>query len=226
MDIKTALDTFDLEKWENISSSTLRSLYKDLAKKKHPDVPGGDGDEFVKLQKAYDIIARKVKKKEKEEKKKTTDKSQDPKEKAQEYTKVRDIKNLDKADLMEKFEEIENEMVLYKESLFGHKESISEAKKEVKVILQEFEKKRDELREELEKAVVELEKKYKGTLLNKILFFLPKMSETEFTEKYNRYVNKFSSISADLDSELFKSIIEIYGKALNDIQENVKKIEK
>ncbi len=58
-----------------------------------------------------------------------------------------------------------------------------------------------------------------------MLFFLPRMKESEFTEKYNRYVDKYSSVAEKLDGNFFKNIIDIYGVALNKIQKEPEETE-
>jgi len=244
MEIRKALESFGLEKWETLSSNSLRSLYKDLAKRTHPDKNGGKQDKFIELQKAFDLLSKKItvlEKKEKEQNKEaekaaaaensTEDKKEVDEEEEKAKAKMegvvmsdsRDLKSLDKEEILDKYLNVEKRLTVVEESFKQNMDAIVEAKQIVSMAVAEFDNEKAKFREELEKSVERLEKDYNAKGWKKL--FRSKMSQEEFAEKYDECVKKYSGVSTKLDSDFFKHLISIYGEALNKIQENIKENE-
>lgn len=243
MNKKEALKVFGMERWEKMNSTDLRIIYKSLAKKLHPDVPGGDKDKFVELQNAFEFLLRKVDDKlpnriNKEDYDKPEEKISDKEsaktdseeakwESDEDYTDpdnidVRDIKALDKNEILDKYYEAEKQLVVYNESVERQKNEIITTKDRVREIIGEFHVRKDELKNELQKRVEGLEKEYKGSFLKKLFFFWPKMSESEFWRLYNEELQAYSKAHLQMDLEFFRKVADVYGDGLNNIQETLK----
>jgi hypothetical protein len=77
------------------------------------------------------------------------------------------------------------------------------------------------VQKDLEAKISSLEKKFHPSLIKKILFFLPKMSQDEFWDNYNRYVKNYTAKTSELDIEFFKEMLSVYGEGLNSISGTV-----
>jgi len=88
-------------------------------------------------------------------------------------------------------------------------------------LIDDFEKRKKLLQNELESEIAKLEKKYSGNAFQKILFFLPKMSEEDFWKNYQTKVDEYAKMHTELDIDFFKDMLSTYGKGLNKIGESI-----
>ena len=58
MTLKQALQIFGLDDLSGISREDLKLMYKKLAKTKHPDLQGGNSEEYIELQTAFEVLSR------------------------------------------------------------------------------------------------------------------------------------------------------------------------
>lgn len=209
-----ALKIFNLDSLEGLTSESLKSLYRKQATIKHPDKSGGSGQEFVELREAYLYLLTKIKPK----KQKHTKAEDEAEEKA--------LKELSKEEILAKYF---SETKVLQEKVDSHQlvttkqiEALETIKSQAEVVMSDFERQKQELKQELEMILEDLEKKVNpGFMKRFFLFFWPKMSEEEFWRRYNIEVNKFSRKDADLDVNFFKEMLGVYGSGLNDIANSI-----
>jgi len=204
MTLSQAQEIFGISSVTAISATELKRLYRDLAKKRHPDTQDGNQKEFVELKEAYIFLAKEM-----------------LKHPTVAQSDTRDLKTLSREEMLEKYNqdtaELKNQITLFRSSFERQDDVIHTLKTKVESIVTDFEERKAKLQTELESHIGSLEKNYSGTLLSKIFFFWPKMSENEFWDKYNAGVEEFSQKHAQIDVQFFKEMLEVYGKSLNDI---------
>ena len=211
---KKALEIFELETLDGLTLESLKSLYRTQASIKHPDKSGGSNSQFVELREAYLYLLTKVK-----PKKHKNNKSEDAiEEKA--------LKELSKEEILAKYfsetKDLQSKVESHQLVTTQQVQSLNQIKTEVEEIISNFDKQKEQLRQELEIILEDLEKKVNPGFIRKfILFLLPKMSEEEFWRRYNLEVNKFSRKDADLDVQFFKEMLSVYGNGLNDIANSI-----
>jgi len=181
MDLKTALSIFKLEAPDQIDLAGLKVLYKKLARLKHPDLSGGDTKEFIKLKEAYhvleDIVPEKI---EKSEDKETNNFP------TVFYTKIseNELVKLTKEELVSRYlsdtQTLSTEISVLKQDQKQRQLVVKDIKQEVQGLIDKYDQDKTKLQSDLELQISQLEKAYKGNLYRKLLFFLPKMSESEF----------------------------------------------
>jgi hypothetical protein len=200
MNLLQALELFNIsqEQLSYITPQELKELYHKLAKIKHPDKSGGDSGEFIALKDAYLLISTVV----------------------QENT-TRDMVSLEKDEILNRYSSETKDLHL---KLINQYQSINKIRNEVEKLINEFEQKKKEIEIDLDVGVEELEKKYKKKFWQKVLFFLPSMSESDFREYYNELLQDQTLKLKELDFELFKKMNTIYGKGLNEISETLDNI--
>jgi len=205
MNRQKALDIFELTNLDGLSLDSLKTLYKKLAKNKHPD-QGGSDNEFIVLKEAYGFLQDEIK-----AQKLSTDLKEFGKE------EILDNYNQDKKSL-------ENKITLFQKTFDNQIVILNNVKSETQEILEKFENQKKGLQKELEEKINRLEKNYSKGFLQKLLFFLPRMSQDEFWVKYKYQVEIYSQKYTELDIQFFKKMLEIYGDGLNEIAEKVNKI--
>lgn len=209
-----ALKIFNLNTLEGLSLESLKTLYRKQASIKHPDKSGGSGSEFVELREAYLYLLTKIKPK----KHKNTKVEDEVEEKA--------LKELSKEEILAKYfsetkvlqEKVESHQLVTTKQI----ESLEKIKTKAEVVMSDFEKQKQQLKQELEMVLEDLEKKVNPNFMKRfLLFFWPKMTEEEFWRRYNIEVNRFSRKDADLDVNFFKEMLGVYGSGLNDIANSI-----
>jgi curved DNA-binding protein CbpA len=205
MNLHKALKIFDLKNIDFLSLEELKKIYRKLAKEKHPDRSGSDS-QFVELREAYLFLYARVK--------------QDELERATKVSK-NSLKELSKDEILNKYyhdtKDLQIKIEEYQENFDGQAETLEEIKSQVEQIITKFEEKKAKLRSELEIEIAKLEQTYSSNFLRKLFFFLPKMSEDEFWQKYHSKVQKYSRKDADTDVSFFKEMLSVYGDGLNEI---------
>ncbi len=209
MTLKKALQIFGLEDLSGVTKDDLKNIYKKLARTKHPDSSGGNVDDFIELQKAFNTLIKYV---------------------HHFNENNRDLASLTKEEILEKY--FEDTRILQKkiddfQSRFNEQSQImDEIKEKVENLISDFEARKRKLRADLEREIAKLEHKYSKSIFKKILFFLPKMTEEEFWETYKERVNKYSRKHLELDADFLKEMLSVYGDGLNKINQSIKVITK
>lgn len=205
-----ALEIFNLDSLENLSLETLKSLYRNQASVKHPDKSSGNSRDFVELREAYLFLLTQIKPK----KAKNTKSEEEVEEKA--------LKELSKEEILAKYfsetkvlqDKVETQQLVTAKQV----KSLDEIRTKVETIIENFEKQKQSLKEELELVLNDLEAKVNPSFVKRFfLFFWPKMSREEFWRRYNVEVTKFGRKDSELDTLLFKEMLGVYGGGLNDI---------
>lgn len=195
MTLDRALEIFNLSEPQlsYITADEVREIYHKLAKSNHPDKNGGNNGQFIDIKDAYMILSS-----------------------FSQSNTGRALVTMDKDEILHRYQQDTGK--LYK-TITEQFNSISKIREEVEVLVANFEVKKKGLEGELNDVIGELEKRYKKNLFQKIFFFLPHMSESEFWDTYNKLVEKQGDKYKNLDFELFKQMAIIYGEGLNQISE-------
>lgn len=205
MDLDKALKVFDVTDIESLDLKSLKTLYRNLAKEHHPD-QGGQAENFVELKDAYTLLQEELK---------------------GNNSQGKNLKILSKEEILDKYykdtTELQVRLDSFQLSFEAQNETLTQVKHRIQNLSKDFERRKQDLQKELESRISKLEKGYTQNLIQKILFFLPKMSEDEFWHKYRSLVDQFSKKHSELDTEFFKQMLEIYGDGLNAISKVVKK---
>jgi hypothetical protein len=203
MTLKQALQIFDLEDLSGVTKEDLRSLYKKLAKARHPDSSGGKDQDFVELQDAFNTLGKYV----------HTDQGSG-----------KDLTNLSKEEILDKYFEdtkvLQKKITDFQGTFKQQNQIMDEIKTKIEELITDFEEKKAELRAELEKEVSKLEKKYSDGIFKRLLFFIPKMTEEEFWSTYREQASKYSKKHLELDVEFLKEMLTTYGEGLNQINQS------
>lgn len=205
MNLHKALKIFALKEVDSLNLEQLKSFYKKLAKEKHPDRSGSDS-QFVELREAYLFLYGRIKEDEVEKFSKVASTS---------------LRELSKDEILDKYyhdtKDLQIKIEEYEESFDGQAETLEQVRSQVEDIIGKFEEKKAKLRSELEIEIAKLEQTYNSNFLRKLFFFLPKMSEDEFWQKYHLKVQKYSRKDSDTDVSFFKEMLSVYGDGLNEI---------
>jgi curved DNA-binding protein CbpA len=211
MDLETALAIFNLKQIDDLDLPSLKSKYRMLAKEKHPDSGQGSNQDFVRLREAFLYLKDRVKLKN------TPSNS------------VTDLKALSKEEILAKYykdtQALELRLESFNETLLEQTEIVDNIRKKVQIIVDEFERKKEILKKQLEKEIFELERKYSINFFKKMLFFLPRMNEKEFWRMYEKQVEKYAKKHTEMDMQFLREMLNAYGNGLNDISEIIEKIE-
>ncbi len=200
---------------DRVSLEDVKKTFRKLALERHPDSSTGSQEKFVELKEAFEFLTEIVKN---NSSKFITTIDTDPK----------NLKTLSKEEVIEKYnkdtETLQNQIQVFQTSIITQSETIEDVKTRVKGLVDEFENKKQLVQEELEVEISKLEKEYKGGLLNKFLFFLPKMSEDDFWLKYQEKVDFYTKKHNELDLIFLREMLAIYGEGLNKISEKIKEV--
>ncbi|MEM1312610.1 MAG: hypothetical protein AAGF07_04060 [Patescibacteria group bacterium] len=210
MSLKQALEVFGLDSVSHLDVNGLKSLFKKLAKERHPD-QGGSHRDFILLKEAHIILEKEVKSK---------PASNSPNNDLQAFTKE---------DILERYYKDTRQLQVQIKELKVHFENQAETLDQVtngtQQLLEKFSKEKEKLKSELDESIIKLEKNYNPSLLQKVLFFLPKLNEKEFWNAYQVEVAQYKKRTADLDNELHRIILSVYGEGLNNIARLVGKVD-
>lgn len=208
MDLVQALNIFGIDEIGELDGESLKIVYRTLAKQKHPDRSGGNSMAFVELKEAYVFLQKYFI------------------ENPITASGSKKLKTLSKEELLENYYRDTRQLQLRLDFLETETQlALTQTEEQFDGIWLKFEDERSRLRHELESTITELQKKANRSLLQKILFFIPKMSQEEFWQRYNLEVDKYARLHSDLDLEFFKMILDLYGKSLNKIGKIVTKQE-
>ena len=209
MNLQRALEIFNLDSLEGLDHKALKSMFKRLAKERHPD-QGGSNKDFVHLKEAHLILEKEIKNENVE-------------------TTGNDLKTLSKEEMLDKYYQDTRTLQVKIEDLQSNintqAETIDHIKQGAVEVMMEFEDQKKKLKEELDQAVNSLQKEYKSGFFKRLFFFRPKMSEQEFWNAYNHQVHKYVKKNSDLNIELYKVMVSIYGDGLNNIARLVGKVD-
>jgi len=208
MDLAQALEVFGIDEVGELDADSLKIVYRTLAKQKHPDRSGGNSVAFVELKEAYVFLQKYFI------------------ENPAHGSSNKKLKTLSKEELLENYYRDTRQLQLRLDFLQTETQlALTQTEEQFDGIWMNFEDQRSQLRQELEGIITELQRKANRSLVQKILFFLPRMSQEEFWQRYNLEVDKYARLHSDLDLQFFKMILDLYGKSLNKIGRIVTKPE-
>jgi DnaJ domain len=224
MNTARALELLGFESIELLQIQELKKRYRTRAKQKHPDKDGGSPEAFVELQSAYQHL------------KKLLESAEDELTKIrraiiEEHLEMEDaeletrLRVIDKSELLTKLIESEKMLVIHKTVLKKQAEFLGETRDCVEDIVGEYKDKQSSLRTELSIIVDQLEVEYKPNAMQKIMFFLPRPNYNEFLERKETLMGQFHTLSIDLENQLSKEIVKIYGEALNRLTTTIEELE-
>jgi curved DNA-binding protein CbpA len=228
MNKKKALEVFKLVSLKGVTQDILKKEFRKQAKIKHPDSQGGNKEDFVELKEAYELLLELIKYSDSDDIEGTSNSSNSPYHAdSSPVSNIRDLKTLSKDEILDKYYQdttnLKKSLALYQQSMDNQTIILGEIKSKVQSLVDEFESKKEELQKNMEKDMEKLEKSYRGGLLKKVMFFLPKMSENEFWDKYHKKVDTYSKKHSELDLKFFKEMLDLYGEGLNEIGKNIDK---
>ena len=200
MDIGNSLKIFEITDLNGLDIDNLKFLYKNQAKKKHPDRNGGNTKEFVKLKEAYLVLQKEVLKN------------------SSNGRKTRTLANLTKEELLETYyndtAKLQFQINFLQEQA---EETLQETKSQVEEIIRDFEYKKEFTQNEIRKSIEKMRGEFNKSLIKKFSsFFLPTVKD-QFWEKCNKLIEENSKKQTELDMEFYKTLLNIYGESLNTI---------
>jgi hypothetical protein len=210
MNLQRALEIFGLDNLIDLDARSLKILFKKLAKERHPD-QGGNHRDFVLLKEAHIILEKEV-------------------ESSQHYDpSSKDLKAFSKEDILNKYyqdtRQLQVQIEVLKVNFDDQAETLDQVTLGAQQVLEKFAEEKEKLKKELDISIEKLEKSYNPSLLQKVLFFLPKLNEKEFWNAYQIQVSKYTKKNADLDTELYRIMLSVYGEGLNNIARLVGKVD-
>lgn len=216
MTISQALKVFSLSSIEQTNLEDLKKIYRKLALQRHPDKSGGSSLEFVELREAYLLLMTKLNK----------DNSSKINRSHLKKTDESDLKELSKDEILVKYykdtNDLQDQVNSYQLVTANQIKALENIKHRAQDILTRFEEKKQELRSELDKNLMDLEKKINPGLLTRIFsIFRPRITEEQFWKLYNIEVQSYARKDADLDVEFFKEMLGNYGSGLNEIADAI-----
>lgn len=201
MDINNALKIFEITDLDGVDNDYLKFLYKNQAKKKHPDRNGGDPKEFVKLKEAYLTLQKKVI------------------ENSTNGRKSRVLANLTKEELLRRYYDDTAKLQFQINFLQEQaEETLQETKIQVEEIIKNFENKKEITQNEIRQSIEKMREDFNKSLIKKFSFFLPSVKD-QFWQKCNELIKENSKRQTELDMEFYKTLLNIYGETLNSISE-------
>lgn len=204
MDLGSALKIFEITDLGGIDVDNLKFLYKNQAKKKHPDRNGGNAKEFVKLKEAYLILQKEALKNNSSGR------------------KTRILANLSKEELLETYyndtAKLQFQINFLQEQV---EETLQETKFQVEEVIKDFEYKKEFTQNEVRKSIEKIREEFNKSLIKKFSsFFLPNVND-KFLEKCDKLIKENSIKQAKLDMEFYKTLVNLYGESLNAISESI-----
>ncbi len=212
MKYSEALRIFDIDSTHAYTMDEFKRLYRKTAKMLHPDNTNGDAKKFVKLKEAFDYLMDfgefSVGTSFTENKELAT-------------TDLGSLSVLTREELMRRYKHdrgvLEKQLNIYQQSLHEQELALNEVKTVVQHLMNDFEDEKQKLQYSLDRRISDLENKFKPTILQKIFFFLPRMSKKEFWDEYNDSVNQYTKKYEALNLSFFKILVATYGEGLNTI---------
>jgi curved DNA-binding protein CbpA len=217
MNYSEALEVFDLNSLNGVTEEEFKIMYRKLARERHPDTNNGNSKGFVRLREAFDYLReygsfspkRKTAKPQKQIVK----------------TDMNSVDAMSREEVVRRYKEdrkvLENQLDLYQSSLTAQEDTMTEIKNVVHKLMEDYENEKIKLQIALDNEIHELESKYRPGFLNRLFFFLPKMSKKEFWEKYNESVAQYTTRYESLNLSFFKIMVATYGEGLNKVSQNL-----
>ena len=201
MDLGNALKIFEITDLDGIDIDNLKFLYKNQAKKKHPDRNGGNSKEFVKLKEAYVILQKEALKNNLNGR------------------KTRTLANLTKEELLETYYNDTGKLQFQLNFLQEQtEEALQDTKSQVEDIIRDFEVKREVAQNEIRKSIEKMREDFNKSLIKKFSFFLPSVKE-QFLQRCGDLIKENSKKQTELDMKFYQTMLTIYGETLNSISE-------
>jgi hypothetical protein len=216
MNYTRALETFELNPTDTLSKEQFQLLYKQLAKKHHPD-RSGETKKFVKLREAYDYLLQYG----------TFNKEKKPKSQSKKLvtTDTNSLVFLEKDEIIRRYRVdrslLEDQIQLYFRSLIEQDEVVGNIKSVVERLVHDYEEEKTKLQLALDAKIQQLEYEYRPSFLKRMFFFLPGMNQTEFWRKYHESIDMYSRKYDALNLSFFRIIISTYGDGLNKITKSL-----
>jgi curved DNA-binding protein CbpA len=224
MNTDRALALLGFESVDLLQIQELKKRYRARAKQKHPDKQGGSRDAFVELQTAYQHL-KKILESAEDELAKIRKAIIEEHMELEEAELERRLRIIDKSELLNKLIESEKRLVVHEAILKKQSEFLSETRDFVEEIVDEYKEKQSSLRIELTTILDQLEVEYKPNVVQKVMFFLPRPNYNEFLERKEGLMSQFHTLSVDLENQLSKEIVKIYGEALNHLTNTIEELE-
>lgn len=203
MELHVAQKLFGFDSLDGLTPETIRQKYRALAKEKHPDAQGGSQEEFVALQEAMDSLLRHL--------------EDDP--------NSHYLQHLSKEEILTKYykdtKELKDNIVKYEETIDKQANTIVLVRNNVKSLIDLFERQRENIQQEFERDVRRLQQEYRPNLIQKIFFFLPRMSEQQFWDEYQHKMDAYTQKYNILNTAFFKDMLSVYGEGLNKITKDL-----
>jgi hypothetical protein len=210
MNLQRALEIFNLENLNGLDERELKSIFKRLAKERHPD-QGGSNSDFVQLKEAHIILEQEL-------------------EDGEIQTTGNDLKTLSKEEILNKYYQdthtLQSKIENLQLNLDNHAEALEHVKQGAVEVMTEFEVQKTKLKQELDISLEALQKEYNSSFLKRLFFFKQKMSEQDFWNEYHQHVHKYVRKTSDLNVELYKVMVNIYGEGLNNISRLTGRVDK
>jgi curved DNA-binding protein CbpA len=217
MNYSEALEVFGLNSINGITEEEFKSMYRKLAREKHPDTNSGSSKDFVLLRRAFDYLREYGSFQEKKKARK--------KDKNASIADIVTIETLSKDEVVRKYKEdrkiLENQIEVFEQSIYAQEDTMLEIKNVVERLMYDYENEKKKLQNDLDEQIEDLENKYKPGFFKQLLFFLPKMSKKEFWNKYNESVSQYTLRYESLNLSFFKIMVATYGEGLNKISQNL-----
>jgi DnaJ domain len=208
MDLESALKIFNLNSLEDQDQDSLKKLYYKLAKEKHPDKKEGSEKEFVKLREGYLLLSTEL-----------------DKTSLVSTNNNRSLAKLSKEEILDRYyhdtKDLQLKLEEFKMKLREQTTALNRTKKEAEEAIVKFEINKQDLKINLDKEIQDLEQKFNTNFIQKLLFFLPRMSQEEFWIEYHKKVKKYSKKDMQVDMEFFQKMLNVYGAGLNEISEHI-----
>lgn len=224
MNTERALELLGFADSAELSLPELKRRYRLKAKQKHPDRAGGSREAFVELQKAYNFL-KKILESAEDELSKLRKAIIEENMEMEEAELERRLRIIDKSELLAKLIESEKQVVVHQLVLKKQAEFLAHTRDLVEEVVEEYRDKQGALRGELTSILDQLEDEYKPNIMQKVLFFLPKPDYNEFLDRKEGLMNKFQQLSFDLENQLSREIVKMYGEALNHLTATLDEIE-
>jgi hypothetical protein len=219
MDYDQALEVFGLENLNKTTFNDFRTLYKQLAKKRHPDTKSGSDKDFVELREAYVLLSEYG---EFAEISDTNNQTSSKKIKNSKALTKNNLKTLTKEDLIKRYYrdtlKLNNELDNYQGYIKKQESVINKIKTKVTKITKEY----DIEKSLLKKEIRSLDRIKKPSWFKRFFFFFQSKTERENWERYERQLELYSTKYSELHLTFFKLILSCYGDGLNKISNQQK----
>jgi curved DNA-binding protein CbpA len=195
MNIKEALQIFNINTLNGQDDDSLKKIYHKLAGEYHPD-KGGNGEDFIQLRSAYSFLKLALlKPHEENDYRSETEQNTDSTSTHFDY----------KAAFFKASTTIQN----YEQILNKQIEVIQETQNKINAVQASYENRISQIREKLKQSMAKLNEK-KNTGFIKFMLTGNQMSEQDYIHNHNLIVSQFNIDADKVDEEYIKTILNIY----------------